>query len=258
MDFGSIAGIIAGLGLIGYAIFSGGSFSVFVNVPSLLIVAGGTMAATAVAFPTKELKSLSAVSRRVFNNPKGDLQEIMKYMVDTSIAYRKGGPRALEEAAKKSSLKPIQKGLGLIADGANVSTLNEIMNTELENMEEHHKVGQKIFSEMGKYAPAFGMVGTLIGLVQMLSTLDDPKTIGPKMAVALLTTFYGALIANLVFIPMVTKLERRAKIEALEIKLMIVGMSSINKEEPIQILREKMSAFLAAESGEDNKKKKKK
>lgn len=251
MDFGSIFGIIAGLGLIGYAIFTGGDVSIFVSIPSVLIVGGGTLAATSIAFPTKEVKSLFSVTRRVFNNPKSDLQDIIKFLVDASIAYRKSGPRGLEEMAKKSPHGPIKKGLGLIADGANTSTLMEILNNELQTMEDHHKVGQKIFAEMGKYSPAFGMVGTLIGLVQMLATLEDPSTIGPKMAVALLTTFYGALLANLLFLPMVTKLERRAKIEAFEIRLMIVGLSSINLNDPIQIMREKLHAFLTGDAVEE-------
>jgi chemotaxis protein MotA len=111
-------------------------------------------------------------------------------------------------------------------------------------MEEHHRVGQKIFSEMGKAAPAFGMVGTLIGLVQMLADLSDPDAIGPAMAVALLTTFYGAVLANLLFLPMVTKLERRIQAEVQQIELAMVGLDSMNRGDTVQILKEKLSAFM--------------
>jgi chemotaxis protein MotA len=110
-------------------------------------------------------------------------------------------------------------------------------------IEEHHKVGQKIFSEMGKYAPAFGMVGTLIGLVQMLADLNDPETLGPSMAVALLTTFYGAVLSNLIFLPMVSKLDRRMKIEVAQVELAIVGMASMIKGDTLQIMQEKLEVF---------------
>jgi chemotaxis protein MotA len=118
------------------------------------------------------------------------------------------------------------------------------MITERKYMEEHHRVGQKIFSEMGKFAPAFGMVGTLIGLVQMLSDMSDPANIGPAMAVALLTTFYGAVLANIFFLPMVTKLERRVAIEVSQIELAIIGLDSMNRGDTAQILKEKLGAFL--------------
>jgi chemotaxis protein MotA len=132
----------------------------------------------------------------------------------------------------------------LIADGTNSNTIREILATERKYMEEHHRVGQKIFNEMGKYAPAFGMVGTLIGLVQMLANMDDPDSIGPSMAVALLTTFYGAVFANLIFIPMVSKLDRRIGIEVTQIQLAIVGLDSINRGDATQILKEKLLAFM--------------
>ena len=247
MDFGTIIGILVGLGLIGYAIFSGGGFSTFLNLPAILIVAGGTIAAIAIAFPTKELMGIFEVTKRVFNNPKTELKAIVRFILESSIVGRKQGNLALESLAKNSEWKPISKGLQLIADGADQGTIMEILMTELRNMQEQHAVGQKIFSEMGKFAPAFGMIGTLVGLVQMLSTLEDPSTIGPKMAVALLTTFYGALLANLLFLPMVTKLERRTKIESFQIKLMIVGLISINKGDTTGILKDKMGAFLMGE-----------
>lgn len=253
MDFATIIGTLCGMALILLAIITGSDegITTFINLPSVLIVGGGTVAATAIAFPTRELKLIFSVSRRVFRNPKTELQSIIKFLLECGVAARRSGNLVLEEMARKTGWKPIQKGLGLIADGTDSGTIVEILNTELRNMEEHHKVGQKIFQEMGKFAPAFGMIGTLVGLVQMLSTLEDPKTIGPKMAVALLTTFYGALIANLIFLPMATKLERRSKIEAFAIRLMIVGLISINKGDNITIMREKLGAYLAGDEQAD-------
>jgi len=250
MDKGTLFGVIAGLGLVLSAILMGSGIMTFYNLPSLLIVGGGTLAATAIAFPTKELKLIFPVTRRVFKNPKGEVFTIIQYLLQCKQAARKSGFLVLEKMSENAPTSPIKKGLKLIADGTDEKTIHEIISTEMKSMEEHHRVGQKIFSEMGKYAPAFGMIGTLIGLVQMLSQLDDPSSIGPKMAVALLTTFYGALIANLFFIPMVTKLERRIKIETQQIQLSIVGLMAINKDDTIQIMREKMKAFIAEQEGD--------
>ncbi len=250
MDKGTLFGIIAGVGLVISAILMGSGLMTFFNLPSILIVGGGTMAAIAIAFPTDELKLIVMVTKKVFKSPKNESLESIQFLLQCKQAARKSGFLILEEMSKKAPSKAVEKGLKLIADGTNESTIREILSTEQTTMEEHHRVGQKIFSEMGKFAPAFGMIGTLIGLVQMLSKLDDPSTIGPKMAVALLTTFYGALMANLFFIPMVTKLERRIKIETKQIQLAIVGLMSVNRDESIQIMREKLKAFIAEQEGD--------
>ena len=156
---------------------------------------------------------------------------------------KREGAVALENIADEAPTKPLKRGLLLIADNTPSATMHGILATERKYMEEHHRIGQKMFSEMGKYSPAFGMVGTLIGLVQMLSDMSDPANIGPAMAVALLTTFYGAVLANLFFLPMVTKLDRRIQIEVTQIQLCIVGLEAMNRQDSTQILREKLKAF---------------
>ena len=262
MDKGTIFGVLAGIGLVLTAIMQGSGLATFYNLPALLIVGGGTLAATAIAFPTKELWLIPQVTRRIFNNPKSETMSAIDFMIECRKRASKDGFISLENMARKAPSAAMAKGLGLIADGADGTTIREILSTERKYIEEHHRVGQKIFNEMGKFAPAFGMIGTLIGLVQMLATLDDPSTIGPKMAVALLTTFYGALLANLLFLPMVTKLDRRIKIETFQLQLAIVGMMAINRNDTIIIMREKLRAFLAEqqsaqEAGRSKKKKKK-
>lgn len=244
MDKASIFGVLSGTGLVLAAILLGGSLGTFINVQGILIVAGGTFAATSIAFPTEELKLIFPVSRRVFKDPGDEMVEISTFLVQSMAILKRDGPVALENVAEKAPTKPLAKGLMLIADGASGQTIREILATERKYMEEHHRAGQKIFSEMGKYAPAFGMVGTLIGLVQMLSDMSDPDAIGPAMAVALLTTFYGAVLANLIFIPMVTKLDRRIQIEVSQIELAIIGLDAMNRGDTVQILREKLGAFL--------------
>jgi chemotaxis protein MotA len=212
-------------------------------------VAGGTFAATSIAFPTDELKLMFPVVRRVFNDPGNEIVGISEYLLKAMQVFKKEGPLALEAMAAKAPTKPLTKGLQLIADGAGVGTIREILATEQKYIEEHHRVGQKIFNEMGKYAPAFGMVGTLIGLVQMLANMSDPDSIGPAMAVALLTTFYGAVLANLIFLPMVAKLDRRISIESIQIQLAIVGLMSMHGGDTGAIMKEKLQAFIQHQSG---------
>lgn len=243
MDIGSLAGLLAGTGLVVASMLMGGGLGMFVNVPSLLIVVGGTFAATAVAFPGKELKMVGQCMGRVFKNPAQEMVELMKFFVDCRKASGKGGLLALEELAPKAPSEPVSKGLLLVADATDPNALNEILSTEKKAIQERHMVGKKIFNEMAKFAPAFGMVGTLIGLVQMLATLDDPSTIGPKMAVALLTTLYGALMANLAFLPMVVKLERRMEAEMQQLQLAKAGITELRAESSLAIMREKLKAF---------------
>jgi len=244
VDKASIFGVLAGVTLVLSSILMGSGLGIFINVPSILVVAGGTVAATSIAFPFDELKLIFSVTSRVFNDPGDEMVGITQYLVKAMGVLKREGPVALENLAGEAPNKALSKGILLIADGTDARTIREILGTEQKYMEEHHRVGQKIFKEMGAFAPAFGMVGTLIGLVQMLADMSDPDTIGPSMAVALLTTFYGAVLANLIFLPMVTKLDRRTEIEVTQIQLVIVGLMSMNGGDTAAILKEKLAAFL--------------
>ncbi len=249
MDKASIVGVLAGTGLVLAAILIGSPITTFINLPGILIVVGGTFAATCIAFPTKELAMIFSVSRRVFNDPGDEMVAISQHLVHAMKVFKRDGPVALEEVADEAPTEPLRKGLLLIADGTDAETIGEIIRTEKRVMEEHHRAGQKIFTEMGKYAPAFGMVGTLIGLVQMLADMSDPDALGPSMAVALLTTFYGALLANLIFLPMVSKLDRRIHIELTQIQLTLMGLQSMVRGETGIILEERLRAFLNTHEG---------
>lgn len=250
MDYTTIFGALAGVFLIVAAIMSGsdGGLAQFFNLPSIFIVVGGTFSATMIAFPSRELAMIREILGTAFMNPRTEVNQIIRFITSCQERLRSGGHLAMEQMSRKARWQPMRLGLQLIADGADNDTIREILTIEQRAIEEHHRIGQRIFSDMGKFSPAFGMLGTLVGLVKMLASLDDPSAIGPKMAIALLTTFYGVLMANLVFIPLVTKLERRSHIEVLQIKLMIVGLTSINKNDTLLITREKMGAFLAKEA----------
>jgi chemotaxis protein MotA len=244
MDKASIFGVLAGSALVLGAILLGGNLMMFINVQGMLIVMGGTLGAISIAFPTHELRQITSVSRRVFNDPGNEMMAIVEFIEGSMKVLKRDWYLGLEKIADDAPTGPLRKGLMLIADGTDAPTIRQILQTEQVHMEKHHRAGQKIFNEMGKYAPAFGMVGTLIGLVQMLANLDDPSSIGPAMAVALLTTFYGAVAANVLFLPMVTKLDRRIHIEVIQIQLTLVGLESIHQGDAGVILREKMQAFL--------------
>lgn len=248
VDIGTPIGLLLGIGLVVAAILMGSDLMTFFNAPSILVVVGGTMAATIIAFPLNELKMVVGVMGRVFKNPTQEMLGLMEFLLECRKASGKEGLLALEGMTEQAPSAPVAKGLSLVADGTDPAVLQEILATEKQSIEERHRVGQKIFNEMGKFAPAFGMIGTLIGLVQMLATLDDPAAIGPKMAVALLTTLYGALLANLVFLPMVTKLERRLKVEMSNLQLSIVGLVALTKEESMIMMREKFKAFAPEEA----------
>ncbi len=244
MDLATILGVISGLGLIAYAILMGGSFGIFINVPSMMIVFGGTLAASLIAYPLQEVLGVFKVAMKVFFMNKQEPMKIIEEMSRLAKLAKQNGVLSLEAEAKKTKDPMLQQGLAMISDGIPRNTLVKILTGQITTMQNRHKLGRDIFTEMGKYAPAFGMVGTLIGLVQMLATLNDPSTIGPKMAVALLTTFYGAILANLFFVPMANKLKRRSESETLEMQLIIEGLLAIQEGENPNILVDRLKVFL--------------
>ena len=252
MDLASLIGLLAGIALVLASILMGSGLGTFINIPSVLVVVGGALSATAIAFPGGELKLLIKGVGRVFKSPKQEMIALMQFLLEARKASGKEGLLALEGLAEQAPNDAVKKGLLLTADATDQLTLQEIMSTEKKAIEERHKISRHILNEMAKFAPAFGMIGTLIGLVQMLATLDDPSTIGPKMAVALLTTLYGALVANLFCLPMVTKLDRRLDAEMNQLKLAMVGMVALRKEESLVVMREKFKAFMPEKEDLDN------
>ncbi len=255
MDIATIIGILAGMGLILSAIIMGGNALVFIHIPSMLIVVGGTIAATLIAYPLNEVIGVLKVMQKLFKVEKSDHSAIIMEIAKYASLARQNGVLALEAAAKKTRNPLIKMGLQNISDGIDGEVISQILHGELLTMLKRHKTGREIFSEMGKYAPAFGMVGTLIGLVQMLSNLDDPSSIGPAMSVALLTTFYGAFMANLLFIPMSVKLKRKSELEAIEMELLIKGLMAIQKGENPKVVVDKLKVFLDNQSKKSLEKK---
>jgi chemotaxis protein MotA len=257
MDLATIIGVVAGLGVVFGSIMMGSGLGTFVNIPSMLIVGGGTIAATLIAYPLSDVLSVMGMGLKVFMFKLAKPEQLIKQLVDISNKARKGGLLSIEGEISKVKDPYLSKALQMSVDGIKTSDIATIMQKKISMSQKEHKIGYGIFGSMGSYAPAFGMVGTLIGLVQMLATLDDPSTIGPKMAIAMITTFYGALAANLFFIPMADKLKIRSEEEITNMTLMYEGVISIREGEHPRILEDKLNVYLANREKTKGGKKKK-
>lgn len=235
------------------SIMQNSGLELFVSAPSAMIVLGGTIAATLVAYPINELFGVMGLFLKVFVTKKRNMYDLIDTMVMICSVARKGGVLAIESRMDEVDHGFLKRGLLYTVDGKDEQTVLTLLKKEIRQIQERHRDGWEIMSEMGKFAPAFGMVGTLIGLIQMLSALDDVKTVGPKMAVALITTFYGALLANLVFIPMTVKLKRRSAAETLEMKLVLEGITFIRKGVNPRFMKETLENILENAIGKKEK-----
>jgi len=243
MDIATIIGILFGSVVVGCAIFMGGDFMLFVNAPSVMIVVGGTIAATVLRFPLSGVMSSFAMGGKIaFTQKKTNSREMIDEVARLAGIIRKNGPLGLEGLPIEDEF--LAKGVQYIADGYEGSFIFESLERERDLLLERLEEGKLIFKAMGDSAPAFGMIGTLVGLVQMLATMDDPSTIGPSMAVALLTTLYGALIANLICLPIADKLDAKFKFQSVNLTLAIDGIMQIRDNKSPDIIREMLVAYL--------------
>ncbi len=244
MDMASLIGIVSGLSLIVTAIFLGGDLHNFINIPGLMIVIGGTIATTLLTFQFKDVIAAFKAAYFVFSQKKEDPNDAVATMIKLSQISRKQG--LLELANIKTTSLFLKKACGLIADGSSEDVIRAALKTEIQSLQMRHFIVQDVFRKMGIFAPAFGMLGTLIGLVQMLSRLQDPSNIGPAMATALLTTFYGSLLSTLFFLPIAGKLKFRTITETMKLEIMMEGaISIINNNNPL-IIYEKLSSFISS------------
>jgi chemotaxis protein MotA len=249
MDITTVIGLVLGITLLGGSIAMGnGGIGLFVDVPSMAIVGGGTAAVMLINYPSGDIKSLvRVVMRTLFFKLSTSAQEIQRVIEYATLA-RKEGLLALESKLREVDDHFFAKGIQLVIDGFPSETVRDIMELEANWQYQRHSAGKKMIEQMGSYAPAFGMIGTLVGLVQMLSNLSDPSQIGGGMAVALLTTLYGALMANLFCIPLAAKLDVRAKQESALRELMIEGIVAIQSGDGPQLIKEKLKTFVAPKS----------
>lgn len=242
MDIGTIVGLVLAFGLIIGAI--GAGVDTFWDVRSIMIVFGGTTSVILVHFPLNHFLNIHRVIKNaLLTKPQSPL-DVVSTLVSFSEKARREGILSLESSMEEVQDDFIKLGLRLAVDGVEPELIKDILHTELAFIEDRHKTGQRIFEYAGQVAPAFGMIGTLIGLVLMLQKLDDPSSIGPSMAVALLTTLYGAVMANACFIPLAGKLKMRTAEEILLKEVAIEGVMSIQSGDNPRILEQKLLAFL--------------
>ena len=244
MDLATLIGIITAFSLVFTSISLGGGISLFINIPAMMIVGGGTLGATMVNYPLPDIFKVSKVVKNAFFLHKFTTQELIGNFVELAGTARREGILALESVINDINDEFMQKGLQLSVDGLEPLSIKNILDTEIIAIQDRHKLGAEIFTTLGTFAPALGMIGTLIGLVQMLQTMEDPSTIGPSMAVALLTTFYGALAANVICLPIAGKLKTRSSEEVMMKELMSEGILSIAKGDNPRLLEQKLNAFL--------------
>ena len=245
MDISTIIGLVMGFGLILLAMAFGGSgLTIYVDLNSFLMVIGGSFAAMMISNPLSRVLGLSKIMNHVFRIPNYELEKTISTLVNFSERARREGLLALEDDIEDVGDEFLKDGVQMVVDGTDPEIIKSILYSDLEQLEQRHAIGIKFFADWGSLAPAFGMIGTLAGLIAMLANLDDPDAIGSGMALALITTMYGSIFANMVLIPFKNKLTDRDLEERLTREIMIEGILSIQAGDNPNILKYKLVSFL--------------
>ena len=253
MDIATIIGLMAGGTCVVLAIVSGGGAGVFFNIPAVMITVGGMVSATLIHFSLGQVLRIFSIAKKALFDQLPTEQELIQQLVNYAAINRRDGALALEQQLQHVRDPFLIKGMQMVIDGQNEEVVEKQLVLEVQYLQERHQNGKKVLEFMGASAPAFGMIGTLIGLVQMLRNLEDPSGIGVGMATALITTFYGALLANLVFLPLAGKLGLRSKGELLQKEMLIEGLLAVLRGEGPTVVRERMQAFVSAKQREQLK-----
>lgn len=254
MDIATIIGLVLGFFVIVGSILMGGAPQMFFDAPSVVVVIIGAIAATFVAFPLGNILKLPKVMMKTIFAKPSSVDQILSQLVGFAEVARRDGILALENHVDQIKDPLLVQGIQMAVDGTDPELIEAIMEADLENMISRHETAKGIFDALGKYAPAFGMIGTLIGLVTMLGDMSDPSGIGAGMAVALLTTLYGAIVANVIFCPLADKLALRSNEEIVAKTIVIKGVISIQSGDNPRVVEQKLKTFLppsARSSGDD-------
>jgi len=244
MDLGTIVGLVLTLSLLLGAMAMGVGLGPYIDIPSLLIVFGGTTGVLLVGFKMEQMKNLAKYFMIAIKPPQIDMPELIKKMIEYSTKARRDGILSLENDANDEENEFLKKGLSMAVDGNEPDTIRELLEVDMEQSSERHKANAQIFEQMGGFSGAMGMIGTLIGLVAMLLNMSDPSAIGPSMAVALITTLYGAMIGNIIGAPIANILQVRDSDEILVKTLIIEGIMAIQSGDNPRTLEGKLLSFL--------------
>lgn len=248
MDLATLLGILVATGLVVSSILVGGSGTWFISYPSLMIVLGGTMGATLINYPLSDVVSVFKVTKNAFRQKSHQPITLIPKLVEFAKKARREGILSFEAQLKQVNDPFLVRCIQMAIDGMEAESIEEVLSTEIMWLEERHRLGAEIFSTMGTFAPAVGLLGTIIGLVQMLMQMTDPTAIGAPMAVALLTTFYGTLLANLLFLPISGKLKVRSRQEILTKQMVLQGILSIQAGDNYRIVEQKLKAFISPQA----------
>jgi chemotaxis protein MotA len=245
MDIASAAGVVIAIALILVSIvLGGGSFGAFIDPASVMVVIGGCIAATLISYPLKNFLAVFGVTTKVFLYKIHSTGEIIAQLVSLAETARRDGLLALEGRIDEIEHPFIVLGIQMAVDGARPEIMEDILRTEMDAVATRHRDGKGLMDCMGRFAPAFGMIGTLMGLIIMLGDMSDPSKIGQGMAVALLTTLYGAIASNVVFLPFAEKLGFTNKQELLAMEIIIRGIMAIQSGENPRIIEQKLTTFI--------------
>ncbi|TYR82109.1 flagellar motor protein MotP [Priestia megaterium] len=244
-------GILIGISMVAFGVISSGGmtgFLIFIDIPSVLIVLGGVIGALCVSFPMKQLRNMWRVGLQAFNSKEENIEELVDTFVRLSEKARREGLLSLESELEEIDNLFIRKGMLLAIDGIEPEIIQDLLQAEIVGIEERHAKGRSMFEKAGDYAPAWGMIGTLIGLVLMLKSLNTPASLGPNMAIALLTTLYGSLLSNLLFQPIASKLAVKTEQELFVKEVIIEGVIGLQSGQNPRLLQEKLKAFTPADN----------
>lgn len=245
MDIASVIGLLLAVGLILGSILTGKApFTAFVDIPSILVVIGGSSGAGLMCFPLKNILGTPGVMKKVFLNKAQNYRALIEQLVSLAETARRDGLLALENRLDEVENGFVKLGIQMAVDGTRPDVIEDIMRTEIDAIATRHRDGKSVFDQMGRFAPAYGMIGTLMGLIMMLSDMSDASGIGAGMAVALITTLYGAILANVVFMPFAEKLGFLNKQELISLEIIVRGIMAIQSGENPRIIEQKLNTFL--------------
>ncbi|MCA9231931.1 MAG: motility protein A [Planctomycetales bacterium] len=245
MDIATVVGVVIAFGLIlSSIIIGGGSFVAFFDAPSVMVVFGGAIAAAMISFPLKNFLTVFSVGMRTVFNKVDSVPSLIEEIVSLAETARRDGLLALEGRLGDIQNSFVVLGIQMAVDGTRPEVMEDILRTELDAVATRHRDGKALFDCMGRFAPAFGMIGTLMGLVIMLGDMSDPSKIGAGMAVALLTTMYGAVASNVLFLPFAEKLGFINKQELLSMEIIVRGIMAIQSGENPRVIEQKLNTFI--------------
>lgn len=245
MDIATLVGLLSALGLIiGSMLMGSAPITAYIDVPSIMVVLGGALAAAMICFPLRSMLGSPKVALKVLLNKNEDLGELVAQLVALAETARRDGLLALESKVSEIQNPLVRAGIQMAVDGGTPESVEEVLRCEVSAIASRHKEGKAIMDQLGRFAPAYGMIGTLMGLIMMLSDMSDPSSIGSGMAVALITTLYGAIVANVFFSPFAEKLGLLSKQELIATEIAIRGVMAIQSGESPRAIDQKLQTFI--------------